>query len=113
MSFREARQRACASDGHLSPVAFSFVSRFPRFPAYSLLFSVCLWTMWKEGEQALMTTPPAQAACKLLVIDIDGTLLTPGGEITEGTRAAIAEAQAAGVTVTLATARRYGNTASI
>ncbi|MBX5449539.1 Cof-type HAD-IIB family hydrolase [Thermogemmatispora sp.] len=60
-----------------------------------------------------MTMPPAQAACKLLVIDIDGTLLTPGGEITEGTRAAIAEAQAAGVTVTLATARRYGNTASI
>ncbi|WP_376793774.1 Cof-type HAD-IIB family hydrolase [Thermogemmatispora sp.] len=60
-----------------------------------------------------MTTPPAQPACKLLVIDIDGTLLTPGGEITEGTRAAIAEARAAGVTVTLATARRYGNTASI
>ncbi|GER83285.1 sugar-phosphatase [Thermogemmatispora aurantia] len=61
----------------------------------------------------MMTTPPAQPTCKLLVIDIDGTLLTPGGEITEGTRAAIAEARAAGVIVTLATARRYGNTASI
>ncbi|WP_052889980.1 Cof-type HAD-IIB family hydrolase [Thermogemmatispora carboxidivorans] len=60
-----------------------------------------------------MTTPPDQPTCKLLVIDIDGTLLTPGGEITEGTRTAIAEARAAGVTVTLATARRYGNTASI
>jgi Cof subfamily protein (haloacid dehalogenase superfamily) len=53
------------------------------------------------------------SSSRLLVIDIDGTLLTPTGEITPATRTAIQEACAAGVIVTLATARRYGNTASI
>ncbi|GAC1368680.1 MAG: sugar-phosphatase [Ktedonobacteraceae bacterium] len=46
---------------------------------------------------------------KLLAIDIDGTLLTPEKTITERTRAAIQQAQAEGIIVTLATARRYGN----
>jgi len=44
---------------------------------------------------------------KLIAIDIDGTLLTPDGYITPRTRAAIQAAQAAGIIVTLATARRY------
>jgi Cof subfamily protein (haloacid dehalogenase superfamily) len=50
---------------------------------------------------------------KLLVIDIDGTLLTPQKRITSRTLAAIRAAQETGVTVTLATARRYHNTAPI
>lgn len=45
--------------------------------------------------------------CKLIAIDIDGTLLTPTGQITSRTRAAIQEAQRLGIIVTLATARRY------
>lgn len=44
---------------------------------------------------------------KLIAIDIDGTLLTPGGQITPRTRAAIQAAREAGIIVTLATARRY------
>lgn len=44
---------------------------------------------------------------KLIAIDIDGTLLTPQGQITPRTRAAIRAAQHAGIIVTLATARRY------
>src|SRR5579859_8151129 len=50
---------------------------------------------------------------KLLVIDIDGTLLDPHRKITERTRAAIQAAQAAGITVTLATGRRYYNSHQI
>lgn len=50
---------------------------------------------------------------KLIVIDIDGTLLDPMGRITERTRAAVQAAQEAGIIVTLATARRHGNTAPI
>lgn len=46
-------------------------------------------------------------AIKLIAIDIDGTLLTPTSQITPRTRAAIQEAQRAGIIVTLATARRY------
>ncbi|HEX7737020.1 MAG TPA: Cof-type HAD-IIB family hydrolase [Ktedonobacteraceae bacterium] len=46
-------------------------------------------------------------AIKLIAIDIDGTLLTPQGQITPRTREAIRAAQSAGVIVTLATARRY------
>lgn len=56
------------------------------------------------------TTP---TSIKLLVIDIDGTLLTPKGEITPATLASVQAAQQAGIVVTLATARRYCNTAQI
>lgn len=49
----------------------------------------------------------AHQPIKLIAIDIDGTLLTPEGQITPRTRAAISAAQQAGVIVTLATARRY------
>ena len=50
---------------------------------------------------------------KLLVIDIDGTLLNPQGEITPYTRTTVLAAQKAGIVVTLATARRYCNTAPV
>lgn len=50
---------------------------------------------------------------KLLAIDIDGTLLNPQMQITPRTRTAIQAARAAGIVVTLATARRYRNTAPI
>ena len=50
---------------------------------------------------------------KMLVIDIDGTLLDPEGSISAPTLAAVQAAQQAGIVVTLATARRYGNTRKI
>ena len=50
---------------------------------------------------------------KLIVIDIDGTLLDPAGGITPRTKAAVRAAQKAGIVVSLATARRYGNSAAI
>src|ERR1051326_8587542 len=50
-----------------------------------------------------MTTPPY----RLLMLDIDGTLLNEQGQITPRTRRAVAAAQSAGVVVVLATARRY------
>ncbi|MDQ6660133.1 MAG: Cof-type HAD-IIB family hydrolase [Chloroflexota bacterium] len=59
----------------------------------------------------LITAPPT--SIKLLVLDIDGTLLNPEGEITAATLAAIQAARQMSVIVTLATARRYGNTAPI
>ena len=52
-------------------------------------------------------------AIKLLAIDIDGTLLNPQRQITARTRKAIHLVQEAGIIVTLATARRYRNTAPI
>ena len=58
-----------------------------------------------------MTTSPT--AIKLLAIDIDGTLLNPQKQVTLRTQAAIQAARAAGIEVTLATARRYRNTAPI
>lgn len=53
------------------------------------------------------------ANIKMLVIDIDGTLLNPDGAITPRTLAAVHAAQQAGIVVTLATARRYCNTAKV
>lgn len=53
------------------------------------------------------------ASIKMLVIDIDGTLLNPEGQITARTLAAVHAAQKAGIFVTLATGRRYFNTAPI
>jgi Cof subfamily protein (haloacid dehalogenase superfamily) len=50
---------------------------------------------------------------KLLVIDIDGTLLNPDGKISPRTLAAVQAAQREGIVVTLATARRYSNTVQI
>jgi len=57
-----------------------------------------------------METP---ANIKIIVIDIDGTLLTPEGSITAPTLEAVQAAQQARIVVTLATARRYSNTAII
>jgi Cof subfamily protein (haloacid dehalogenase superfamily) len=49
---------------------------------------------------------------KLLAIDIDGTLLNRDKHITPRTRDTIRAAQAAGIIVVLATARRYQNSVS-
>src|SRR5215469_18660334 len=54
-----------------------------------------------------------QADIKLIVIDIDGTLLTPESSITTRSLETIQAARKAGLGVTLATARRYSNTAMI
>lgn len=59
----------------------------------------------------MVTTTPG--SIRLLVIDIDGTLLNPEGKITARTLAAVRAAQEAGIVVTLATARRYCNTVQI
>lgn len=50
---------------------------------------------------------------KLIVIDIDGTLLDPQRLITPRTHAAIQAARQQGIIVTLATGRRYAGTAPI
>jgi Cof subfamily protein (haloacid dehalogenase superfamily) len=50
---------------------------------------------------------------KIIVIDIDGTLLSPEGSITARSLEAVQAAQQARIVVTLATARRYSNTAII
>ncbi len=50
---------------------------------------------------------------KMLIIDIDGTLLNPVGQITPATLASVRAARQAGIVVSLATARRYCNTAHI
>jgi len=52
----------------------------------------------------------APANIKMIVIDIDGTLLTPEGIITTPTLEAVRATQQARIVVTLATARRYSNT---
>src|SRR5213592_4477475 len=46
-------------------------------------------------------------AYRLLVLDIDGTLVNSRDELTPGTRSAIRRACEAGVRVVLATGRRY------
>jgi Cof subfamily protein (haloacid dehalogenase superfamily) len=55
----------------------------------------------------------APANIKMIVIDIDGTLLTPEECITAPTLEAVRAAQQARIAVTLATARRYNNTSVI
>lgn len=60
-----------------------------------------------------MTREGIPEQIRMLVIDIDGTLLNPAGEITAPTRAAVQAVQQAGIPVTLATARRYCNTRQI
>ncbi len=50
-------------------------------------------------------------AYRLLMLDIDGTLLDERGQITPRTRRAIQAAIDVGITVTLATARRYASAA--
>ncbi len=45
--------------------------------------------------------------CRLIAVDIDGTLLDTNGRITARVHEALARAAAAGVTVVLATGRRY------
>lgn len=63
-----------------------------------------------DGDDMGTKTP---ADIKLLAIDIDGTLLNPEGTINPATLASVQAARKAGIVVTLATARRYCNTAPI
>jgi Cof subfamily protein (haloacid dehalogenase superfamily) len=60
-----------------------------------------------------MTGEVVPEQIRMLVIDIDGTLLNPDGKISAATLAAVQAAQQAGIIVTLATARRYCNTRQI
>lgn len=46
---------------------------------------------------------------RLIALDIDGTLLTPRGELTPRNRAAILEARRAGIEVILVTGRRFAS----
>lgn len=50
---------------------------------------------------------PYTESCRLLALDLDGTLLTGSGTITEASRAAIRAAQRAGIQVVPATGRDY------
>jgi hydroxymethylpyrimidine pyrophosphatase-like HAD family hydrolase len=50
---------------------------------------------------------------RLLAVDLDGTLLDPAGAISARTRRAVAAAHARGVTVALATARRFTGAAPV
>lgn len=66
-----------------------------------------LITSEQSTQEPADNEPPEQI--RMIAIDIDGTLLTPEKRLTARTKAAIQAAQAAGIIVTLATARRYGN----
>lgn len=50
---------------------------------------------------------PRDFSCRLLALDVDGTLLNSRGELTERTRAALRAAAARGIHLVLATGRRY------
>lgn len=71
------------------------------------------FVMQFRATEKSMHTTAVPAGIKMLVIDIDGTLLNPQGEISERTKAAVQAARRSGVVVSLATARRYGNTREI
>lgn len=57
---------------------------------------------------ALGNNPPGPIA--LVAIDLDGTLVRRGDEVTAGTKAALQRARAAGLRLVLATGRRYRTT---
>lgn len=50
---------------------------------------------------------------RLVVADLDGTLLDPGGQVTEKTRSVARALATAGITLVLATSRRYTGAAPI
>lgn len=58
-------------------------------------------------------TPRHPFDLRLIVLDADGTLLTSDEQITARTRGALAEAQARGVTIAIATGRRRSRTIGI
>lgn len=53
------------------------------------------------------------SSIRMLALDIDGTLLTPEGELTDSNRLAIERARNAGVIVVLVTGRRFGSAAAL
>ena len=67
----------------------------------------------RTGSDISSLQPTSPTNIRLLVIDIDGTLLNPEGKIAPRTLASVQAAKEAGIVVTLATARRYCNTAPI
>ena len=62
------------------------------------------------SEEAVQAVPIPDRPRGLLALDIDGTLLGPGGVLSDRTRAAVRAAGEAGWLVTLATGRRWGST---
>jgi Cof subfamily protein (haloacid dehalogenase superfamily) len=50
-------------------------------------------------------TPPARPTPRLVAIDLDGTLLDPDGHVSARSEAALCDAAAAGIVVTIATGR--------
>jgi len=67
--------------------------------------------MTLKGAKYMEYSQPT--SIKMLVIDIDGTLLNPAGKISARTLTAVRAARRGGVIVALATARRFGNTRDI
>lgn len=65
------------------------------------------------GETGVPPVPIPARPRGLLALDIDGTLLGPGGVLSERTREAVRAAGAAGWLVTLATGRRWASTKSV
>src|SRR5215213_9764015 len=66
-------------------------------------------TTTTDNETIAVVPIPAQPR-GILALDIDGTLLGPGGILAERTRRAVHAAGEAGWLVTLATGRRWGAT---
>ena len=69
---------------------------------------------WVQMARTMTSPPPPvpipEKPRGLLALDIDGTLLGPGGVLSERTREAVYAAGEAGWLVTLATGRRWGST---
>lgn len=69
---------------------------------------------WVQMSKTMTSAPPPVAIPErprgLLALDIDGTLLGPGGVLSERTIKAVHAAGEAGWLVTLATGRRWGST---
>jgi 5-amino-6-(5-phospho-D-ribitylamino)uracil phosphatase len=69
---------------------------------------------WVQMSKTMTAAPPPvpipERPRGLLALDIDGTLLGPGGVLSERTREAVYAAGEAGWLVTLATGRRWGST---
>jgi 5-amino-6-(5-phospho-D-ribitylamino)uracil phosphatase len=69
---------------------------------------------WVQMARTMAAAPPPvpipEKPRGLLALDIDGTLLGPGGVLSDRTREAVYAAGEAGWLVTLATGRRWGST---
>ena len=68
------------------------------------------WVNTTTTESTIPPVPIPDRPRGLLALDIDGTLLGPGGILSDRTREAVRAAAEAGWLVTLATGRRWGST---